>query len=251
MGSYLTMAEYRARWGVPFETTQVLYKMFGVSHGSTSTTVRVRRCNGPPAVFVDGWYMGAESVADINSLVPSDWLEAVEAHQNPRFVNVGRGAVDGCGAVYLWTKPLDNQFAEDIPVEPGARVRVTAPATGLSRYVGEYVAGDRDTVYVRGGARDTPLAIPLTSVTLLELRTGEKRPRLLGTGVGFAVGAVVGALTGVPNEDQVLSALVLAVPGSFIGFLVGSVLKTDRWEDTVADGPQTLPAEHADHSRVP
>jgi hypothetical protein len=244
-GSFVTMAEYRDRWGDPVRTTEVLYSMRGLRPRSTSmggglgyVSVGFTRCgNKPPDLYVDGFYMGTGAEIDVNSLVPTDWLEGVEAYRDPSFVHISRRVRRGCGEIYLWTKPFDNEPEEDIPVEPGARVRVTAPAEGLRRYVGEYVAGDRDAVYVRGEAGVAPLAIPLTSVTLLELRTGEKRRRLLGTSVGLAAGAAVGAAFGVFNEDRALSVMVLAVPGTFVGFLVGSVLKTDRWEQAVQTTP--------------
>jgi hypothetical protein len=244
-GNFLTMEEYRARYGDPVLTTQVLKTMSGltprsvlVGEGLGYQTVGFTRCGtNPPALYVDGWYVGTAREADMNFLVPTDWLEAVETHRARPIGNVGYNPSEGCGAIYFWTKPLERVVEEDMPVEPGARVRVTAPAAGISRYVGEYVAGTSDTVYMRGEADAVPLAIPLASVTLLELHTGEKRRRLLGTGVGLSVGVIAGLATGTLDEDRALSAMVLAVPGSFVGFLVGSVLKTDRWEAAVQTAP--------------
>lgn len=240
-GSFLTMTEYRARRGDPARTTEVLLSMRGITsrmtfvgEGLGHPTVGFTRCRtAAPAIYVDGWYMGTGAQVDVDFLAPADWLEAVEAYPNRSFVNIGRKVVPGCGGIYFWTKPFDNEPEEDIPVEPGARVRVTAPAAGLRRFVGEYVAGTRDTVYIRGEAGAAPFAVPLPSVTLLELRTGAKRRRLLAAGVGFAVGAIVGIVSAPPDDGVIWSSLRLGVPTSFAGLFVGSFLKTDRWEEAV------------------
>jgi hypothetical protein len=240
-GSFQTMEDYRRRRGEPVFTTEVLNTMRGlrvrsmvVTAGLAYPAVVFPRCgNSPPAYFVDGMFIGTGADTDINFLVPTEWLEAVEAYPDARFVAIGRRPPSGCGAIYFWTKRLEQEPAEDTPVEPGARVRVTAPAEGLRNYVATYLAGNRDTVYVQGEAGAAQLAISVAAVSRLELRSGRKNRRLLGTGIGFLTGTALGAASGIINDDRAMSALVLAVPGSFVGLIVGSVLKTDRWEEAV------------------
>jgi hypothetical protein len=240
-GSFQAMDDYRRRRGDPTTTTQVLNTMRGLRVRSMALTaglaypaVVFARCgNTPPAYFVDGMYIGTGADADINFLVPTEWLEGVEAYRDPTFVTVGRRPPAGCGAIYFWTKRLEQEPEEDVPVEPGARVRVTAPAEGVRKYVGTYVAGDKDTVYVQGEADAAPLAISVAAVTRLELHSGRKHRRLLGTGVGCAAGVALGAASGIINEDGAMSGLVLAVPGCFAGLVVGSLFTTDRWEEAV------------------
>ena len=130
---------------------------------------------------------------------------------------------------------------EEGPVEPGARVRVTAPDLGINKYTGvlEGVVGDTLAV-------DT-LRLPLASVTRFEVHRGRKsrvgRGALIGAAVGVGSGAILGAvaLSGYcapdpcPVEAAAYGALYLVLPGLLVGTVVGALSKTDRWEAVPLD----------------
>jgi len=75
----------------------------------------------------------------------------------------------------------------------GARVRVTAPATG--RVVGSLVQVTSDSLRVEL-ASGSSIAFPAAGVSQLELSTGVQRRGWKGAGVGLLVGAGVGGAIG-------------------------------------------------------
>ncbi len=125
-----------------------------------------------------------------------------------------------------------------VPVEPGARVRVTAPDLGINKYNGwmRGVVGDTLTV-------DT-LRLPLASVTRFEVHRGRKstvgRGALIGAAVGAGSGAVLGAIAfsedcimdpdPCPAAGALMGAITFGLPGLLVGTIVGALTKTDRWE---------------------
>ena len=128
---------------------------------------------------------------------------------------------------------------EEGPVEPGARVRVTAPDLGINKYTGvlEGVVGDTLAV-------DT-LRLPLASVTRFEVHSGRKsrvgRGALIGAAIGVGSGAVLGAIVEsescglfggepCPVEGAAKGAIILGGLGALVGTVVGALTKTDRWE---------------------
>lgn len=158
------------------------------------------------------------------------------------------------------------------PVEPGQRVRVTHHlsgesvtnlATGETRVVmkrrrdtGSLIEFTADSV-VLGDDPDARLALPLTSVTKLEVSRGRKslgagKGALWGSLIGVATGAALGAVAySEPNDfvhnrgdAALLGAVVLGVPGLVVGTIAGAISKTDRWEEVPLDhlrvsvGPQ-------------
>ncbi len=159
---------------------------------------------------------------------------------------------------------------------PGARVRVThlpiCPADlcvgprPVRRRTGVFVAYERDTLMLSGGPRSDQLAVPLTSITKLEVHRGQQ-PRghtaLRAVG-GLVSGAALGAamVGGIGlfihftfnPFDKDLSELELekdmlefAVVGGALGMIGGILMArglVDRWEEVPLDrlrvsfGPQ-------------
>ncbi len=83
--------------------------------------------------------------------------------------------------------PTEIAAQEPLVFEPGVRVRVTAPDCGLR---------GRATLRFRALRADTLVLdtteCPLASVTRLDVSGGQKSHALLGAGIGFAAGALVG-----------------------------------------------------------
>ena len=146
-------------------------------------------------------------------------------------------------AVFAFT-PLSGATAQEQrpAVEPGARVRVTAPSASPGRLEGTVVTltGEDIVVDQRGGDQVT---IPLQSVTLLEVSRGRKSKLLLGLGLGFVGGAGAGAAI-IPERCgldfpeagcRAVGATVGAVGGALFGAIVGALIKTERWEEVPLD----------------
>ena len=179
--------------------------------------------------------------------------------------------------------PLASATAQ-VPIRPGARVRVTRPpicppnvtCVGVRRYGGTFVAWKADSLVME--SKGNALALALDPVTKLEVSRGRKsfgagRGGIIGGVVGAASAAIIGAASyEEPEEPQpcvprdfldwlfrdpwgdrisrtaadaaVQWAVVGAVVGYAIGRLLGSAIKTERWEEVPLDrlrvnlGPQ-------------
>ncbi len=123
----------------------------------------------------------------------------------------------------------------------GDKVRVT---TDKERVVGYLTAIEGDQLTL-----DASLVLPLASVTRLEVSRGQKSMAGRGALIGAGAGAVAGVVTGLAvcaasscgfEADLTgVVALVLgaggALVGAGIGALIGSFIKTDRWETVPLD----------------
>ncbi len=140
----------------------------------------------------------------------------------------------------------DLRAQERRPIVPGVTVRVSAPSVVEKHVVGSVVSLDRDTLVLNAEGRAAPLALPLASVSVLEVHRGRKsrvgRGALIGLGVGVAVGGVSGfglcemdeTKSGCEFHEHILGSLAIGayggVLGAGIGALIGLVARTDRWE---------------------
>ncbi len=140
------------------------------------------------------------------------------------------------------------------PVEPGQRVRVTAPELGVRKQAGKFVTLRGDTLVL---AADSTMNYPLTSVTGLDVFGGRKSFGAgKGAGLGFLIGAgggaVIGALFGLspdaecsfwdssasgpcPGTLAIVGAILGGVTGTLVGVVSGALVKTDRWEEVPLD----------------
>ncbi|NIM49030.1 MAG: hypothetical protein GTO22_07195 [Gemmatimonadales bacterium] len=166
----------------------------------------------------------------------------------------------------LLVAPICTATAQDQwpPLEPGARVRLThqhptCPLETCSgtkeRSVGTLKAAPADTLLLELHGRVDPLAMPLSSVTKLEVQRGRKAATWTGAGIGAVAGAVVGAVIAVATfeepapcewfcfdfgpSDAGEAAVMGLAGGATLGFLVGlgvgALFKTDRWEEVPLD----------------
>ena len=76
-----------------------------VTAGLAHAAVSFSRCLGkPPAYYVDGLLIGTGADTDIDAILSTQWIEAVEAYHDATFVAIGRAPPRGsCGAIYFWT----------------------------------------------------------------------------------------------------------------------------------------------------
>jgi hypothetical protein len=134
---------------------------------------------------------------------------------------------------------------EPPPVQPGDRVRVTALGCGLRRFETTVEALRGDALVLPGDPSRSSNPInncPFASVTRLEVPRGRKSHVLPGLGLGYLVGAVVGAAVSDCEPSSSTQGICEAVPialgasaGLVIGAIFGALIKTDRWEEVPLD----------------
>ena len=149
------------------------------------------------------------------------------------------------GAFLLWS-PQSLEAQEQVTV--GALVRITAPSISKDRLVGTVIATTADTFMLRPMRQAEPLAIPLASVTNLEVSKGKKRSIGKGALIGLLVGASTGAILGaalyedceicdisVNRSDWAFFAGgVFGLGGTVVGALRGA-RRTDQWQEIPLD----------------
>ena len=137
--------------------------------------------------------------------------------------------------------------AQQPPLTPGQRVRVTAPDVGLARAHATLEAIEGGELVLR---TDAARRVPLASVTRLETYAGRRSHWLLGAGIGFVAGAGATYLVLNPpgasstamcdqsaNQDAIGTGECLGltalggVAGAGLGALVGMFIKSDKWTD--------------------
>ena len=131
--------------------------------------------------------------------------------------------------------PVAVAAQERVPA-PEARVRVT---TDDGRFVGKWLGRTGDSLSIMD-SRNEPMGFAAVSVRNLEVSAGRKRQTGSGAIVGLATGFVGGLITAAVLCNDgcgdlhgfVLVAVggIGAAGGLLIGAIVGSQIRTERWE---------------------
>lgn len=144
--------------------------------------------------------------------------------------------------VLLAASPADTIAQGSLPLQPGQRVRITAPELGLKRQkaVLDEHRGDRLLL-----TADSTSSIPVASITGLEVHRGTRGHPWRGAGIGFLVGAIAGgaatyawcANTYDCNPPIAWAAAgIFGAGGALLGAGIGALARTDKWE--------AVPVEH-------
>jgi hypothetical protein len=152
--------------------------------------------------------------------------------------------------------PLVSLSAQVHPtVEPGARVRVTAPDQSMEELIGTFLTLSDGSMQFASVSGDEPRTISLSSITRLDVSRGRKSHPWRGAGVGFLAGALAGAIIGsgsgadwdLPAEHAaLLGAGFLGLVGTVVGAVAGLSIKTERWEEVPLDQPRVSLAPQRD-----
>ncbi len=132
---------------------------------------------------------------------------------------------------------------QSLPLEPGQRVRVTAPNLGIRYQLATFEVLRGDTLVVTA---DSTMYCPLASVTRLDVHQGRKSEWKTGLIVGAFVGAIGGGIAGYVLEtiDEYSPEYALPVAGGALagaavvgglGAGIGTFIKADRWEEIPLD----------------
>ncbi len=138
--------------------------------------------------------------------------------------------------------PACAQFTE---IQPGARVRISAPGIVAGRYVGTVLTRSADTVEL-GAPGTAPIKVPFARLTSVEVSRGSSR--MLGAGRGVMWGAPIGLIIGVvaasgtdgdpycydscSTSGSYKAGIVAAstVAGALWGAGIGAIVGRERWE---------------------
>jgi hypothetical protein len=135
--------------------------------------------------------------------------------------------------------PIESLSAQHPPpLEPGARVRVTAPDCDAHERAGTFRVMQGDTLVLR------TLNCPLAAVTRLDISRGRHRStvRAVGFGVlGFLGGGLAGCFIaggGGEGYNEGVACLIGGAIGGGVGLVAGAVVgakSRDRWEEVPLD----------------
>jgi hypothetical protein len=135
--------------------------------------------------------------------------------------------------------------AEPLPVAPpaaGERVRFQAAAFGTGHRTGTVVSTDTDALLVTIAPGADPVRVPLADFERLEVARGRRGHFWTGAIIGLVPGAFLGAAfgwyAGCDDQGADCSAYSSALAGgavigagtALVGGLIGTLVKTDRWE---------------------
>lgn len=148
-----------------------------------------------------------------------------------------------------WLGNSERLSAQDsIVVRPGDRVRLS---TDAGRFVGRLGNRANDSVTIVDAHRNTVVVVAVGTVRTLELSRGERRRTGRGAWIGLLSGTAAGVLTGLVvcgindcsssgAEVDAILAVALgaagAVAGTGVGALVGSQIRSERWEEAPIAG---------------
>ena len=140
-------------------------------------------------------------------------------------------------------------------LQPGDRIRVTAPPLLPQPQRGQLISLDGDSLVLEGtdlgqrGAEPTRWIVPRDLLSQLEMSEGYRRyPArgfLIGAGVGLVGGLIAissgdgSACRGSGNYGELCAIFVgmTTVGGGFLGLLVGAFVRTERWTPLPLGGP--------------
>ena len=126
-------------------------------------------------------------------------------------------------------------------LEPGQRIRVTAPDVLAERQVGQLLWLDVDSLVLESASAAVPQrwVIPPESITQLEASQGRRghagKGFLIGAGVGLVGGLIgisgQGTCTGSGNYGEFCAIIVTGstITGGLLGLLIGAATRSERW----------------------
>jgi hypothetical protein len=132
-------------------------------------------------------------------------------------------------------------------VSEGSRVKIFPSVEGAEPVIGTVVDVALDTLIVLS-EREEVLAYRSSDLWKIEVSEGEKKKTFLGLWAGAGVGLATGLLICAADEancetwsgtGDATAAVVLltTVLGGGVGALVGSLIKTERWEEASFPNP--------------
>lgn len=128
-------------------------------------------------------------------------------------------------------------------IDPGSRVRITAPSLGLNEAVGTVKEATDDALVVQFEFPRRVGTVDRFEIGKMDVSIHPQRKVLKSVGVGLLVGAGTGALIGLASGDDdpqqwfafsaeekaLMGGAMLGVTGAVVGLIVGLVRRSDVW----------------------
>ena len=154
------------------------------------------------------------------------------------------------GMTLLVAGALATPAEAQVMLQPGAKVRITAPTLGVKRFQGTIISVSDTIDVARGDAR---VKVPAAAVTQLELSRGKSRlagagrGALWGGGIGLAFGAIT---SGLRDDAEVVCEdgagcegysmgewlAINTASGALWGALIGAIVGKERWDTIPVPG---------------
>jgi hypothetical protein len=135
--------------------------------------------------------------------------------------------------------------AQELPLEPGQRVRITVPSLDLDKHEERFSELRGDTLVL------TSTWCPIADVERLEVHAGRRSHAATGALIGILAGVLIGTPLGIAEQshyecdpDNALGPcipplptipIMFAVLGGVGGAVIGGRIKTDRWSEVALD----------------
>jgi hypothetical protein len=140
----------------------------------------------------------------------------------------------------LYLVPVGNGYAQDLPLQPGQRVRVTVPSADVSKQEATFQRMAGDSLVLSSASYAT------ADVTRLDVHAGRRSNTVAGALIGALVlgGAALVTVEAVCNSGQMTcgsenaSAIAGALGvagGALLGAAIGAAVKSDKWEEVPLD----------------
>jgi len=132
------------------------------------------------------------------------------------------------------------------PLEPGARIRITAPEPFETRFTGWFSNIESDSVLrVHLDRDEAAVPVHLRQIGTIETNVGTRRHWLIGSVIGLAVGTAIGAASVAGEEDPTFDmppfgrfrmvgvrqtqVAASGIAGLLLGGVVGYFIKSEQW----------------------
>jgi hypothetical protein len=141
----------------------------------------------------------------------------------------------------LLLSPLAARSQDDVDIVPGSRIRITERGARSDALSGTVITMRADSVVMRLDNNARRSSFALAGLSRFEVSEGKKGHANAGGGIGFLIGAGIGALigsistTGGDHLEGAASVMagsgIGAVVGTFVGAAIGAKHKTEKWVD--------------------
>jgi hypothetical protein len=140
----------------------------------------------------------------------------------------------------LLVAPVAAVAAQDVPLQPGQRVRVTVPSADVSKQQATFQRVAGDTLVLSSASH------AIADVTRLDVHAGRRSNTVVGAFIGALVLGSASLVTveavcnsgqmtcGSENATAIAGALGV-VGGALLGAAIGSAVKSDKWEEAPLD----------------
>lgn len=140
---------------------------------------------------------------------------------------------------------------QSLDLEPGVRVRVTAPTFKLSPLIGSFEKLNEGASQLTVLTENDELEIPISAVQQLEVSQGTRSHAGRGAAIGLAAGLAIATTLAILGEGESGELLYLGYwisggTGALLGAMLGSLVETELWEEVPLEQLRLSTASHGE-----